>query len=381
MSEGADKYFGSAVAHASASVLDPARWHDCVASIAALTDSAGAALFRPSLAIPDPNLGTAGTYGAGAVPYFAYWIQRDPWNPILAREGKFRHAGEVLVGEQILPGREFRRTEYFQEHARRYDSGHKMFAKVFGAGDAHHPATHLTLNRGFGQADFAAEQAGYVRRLLPALRQALEARRALDSPGVAAGDPSTAALAALSHPCLVIADDRRIEYANAGAIAAAGREGWLGVRLGRLHRLGDADADVIEKRLFDAAHGRGGRLAVAFRGGTESLDPVRAVCHVVPMRDSGLARSWPRGIALLVISVTPTDEEDRDWIHGPLARQYRLTTTECRVLTLLTRGDEVPTIAARMRIAPLTVRVHLRSLREKTGRRSQVQLVRLGLGR
>ena len=52
-----------------------------------------------------------------------------------------------------------------------------------------------------------------------------------------------------------------------------------------------------------------------------------------------------------------------------------------RVLALLVEGKAVAAIAEALGIGKVTVQTHLRSLGEKTGRRSQVDLVRLGLGR
>lgn len=107
----------------------------------------------------------------------------------------------------------------------------------------------------------------------------------------------------------------------------------------------------------------------------------RAVIRVVPIKASPLyAATWPHATALLRLELTPV-HDDHDRIKKHLAPHYRLTHNECRVLELLVAGQSDALIADALNVTSVTVRTHLRGLREKAGRRSKSHLVRLCLGR
>ncbi|MGA7485555.1 MAG: helix-turn-helix transcriptional regulator, partial [Xanthobacteraceae bacterium] len=63
-----------------------------------------------------------------------------------------------------------------------------------------------------------------------------------------------------------------------------------------------------------------------------------------------------------------------------LARRYRLTPSELRVLSAVVDVGGTPEIAAALNIAENTVKTHLRRLFEKTGARRQAGLVKLVAG-
>ncbi len=376
MSKRQEKLLGRIARQAAASVHDPAQWRACVESIGELTQSPGVSLFQPEAAPADGTLGVCGIFIAGVSDYFGHWIRQDPWNQALKGTGRFRHAGEIIIGEDLVPASELRRTAYWQDHARLQDSGHKLFLKVMGAGDHGTKPTHLTLGRSFQQAPYGPAEVAQLRALLPSLRNALKAQRTLahtrNQPL-----PGAAELELLPHPCVVLQADRTIDHANGAARRAFGR--WLHTASLKLRSVGDADEALLERMLRGAELGLGLRSMVGLEDSAER-GLVRATLHAVPVRDSGWALSWPTAAALLLLHCDDDDGERR-WIEGHLARRYRLTPTECRVLVLLAAGHEVPSIASRLEVGLETVRTHLRSLREKTGRRSQSHLLRLAMGR
>jgi DNA-binding CsgD family transcriptional regulator len=63
-----------------------------------------------------------------------------------------------------------------------------------------------------------------------------------------------------------------------------------------------------------------------------------------------------------------------------LARAYRLTPTELRVLLAVVDGGGVSNVADTLGVAESTVKFHLRRLFEKTGARRQSELVRIAAG-
>jgi DNA-binding CsgD family transcriptional regulator len=63
-----------------------------------------------------------------------------------------------------------------------------------------------------------------------------------------------------------------------------------------------------------------------------------------------------------------------------IAKQYKLTPGELRVLRAVIEIGGVPTIADALGIKPATVRSHLHHVFEKTGAKRQIDLVKLVVG-
>ena len=68
------------------------------------------------------------------------------------------------------------------------------------------------------------------------------------------------------------------------------------------------------------------------------------------------------------------------YVPEVIARTYRLTPTELRVLLALVEVGGVSEVAATLGIARTTVKMHLRRLFEKTDSRRQADLVKLVAG-
>jgi DNA-binding CsgD family transcriptional regulator len=108
-------------------------------------------------------------------------------------------------------------------------------------------------------------------------------------------------------------------------------------------------------------------------------DGTRRVGHVRPLKP--VARSHGNGpqealAAVLVYKAGMECPRPPDII----ARSYNLTPTELRVLLAIVEIGGAPEVAAKLGIAPSTVRTHVGRLFEKTGTKRQAELVRLVAG-
>lgn len=278
-----------------------------------------------------------------------------------------------------MPDDALRRTAYFEEFSRNHDSGHKLFLKVCDAADPVAPVTHLTLSRSFAQEAFGAEAKRLIKRLWPQLRQAVRAHGLLQAVSHV-GHLAEAGLGELPHPCWVLRADQRVDFANKAADAATRSGDGVATTGDRLVRIGDLDEGGLRSAIEGARLGQGHHGLVAYqarRGATLG----RATVHVLPIHASPFyAATWPHAVALLLLELPPAPD-DSVWIGTHLAPHYHLTPSECRVLELLVAGRSVPSIADALGVSTVTVKTHLRGLRDKTGRRTQADLVRLGLGR
>jgi DNA-binding CsgD family transcriptional regulator len=105
----------------------------------------------------------------------------------------------------------------------------------------------------------------------------------------------------------------------------------------------------------------------------------RHVAHVLPLTSGERRRA---GIDYAAVAAVFVREAALDSPSVPqaIARSYRLTPTELRVLLALVGVGGVSEVAATLGIAKTTVKMHLRRLFEKTGTGRQADLVKLVAG-
>jgi DNA-binding CsgD family transcriptional regulator len=105
-------------------------------------------------------------------------------------------------------------------------------------------------------------------------------------------------------------------------------------------------------------------------------DPPKTVlAHVLPLAGSRLRASLqPSAVAAVFIREASLDIAPA---LDNVARLYKLTGTELRVLQAIVDIGGVPEAAAALGISESTVRTHLKALFEKTETHRQVELVKL----
>ena len=160
--------------------------------------------------------------------------------------------------------------------------------------------------------------------------------------------------------------------------APAGRRGFLKVANGRLA----AGDPAIDRELRDIiAATADGDGALGTKGIALPLvgrDGERYVAHTLPLA-SEARRAPVRCAATLAIFVNKTAIETPS-LPSAMARAYKLTLTELRVLLAIVDVGGAPEVADALGIAASTVKTHLARLYEKTGARRQADLVKLVAG-
>jgi len=168
----------------------------------------------------------------------------------------------------------------------------------------------------------------------------------------------------------------RITFANANGQAMLEDGTILSGRGGRLAAR-EAEADQALKDVFAAAER--GDDAVGVKGVVVSMvtpGGQRYVAHVLPLtagarRQAG--RTYDAAAAMFVheaVLETPS-------MPDALAKAYRLTAMELRVLLGIVQVGGGPSVAEELGISETTVRSHLRHVYEKTGTNRQADLVKL----
>jgi DNA-binding CsgD family transcriptional regulator/PAS domain-containing protein len=217
-----------------------------------------------------------------------------------------------------------------------------------------------------------------MRMIVPHIRRAVLIGRAIDLKTTEAARLADT-LDGLSAAMFLVDANGRIVHANAAGHAVLCADDYLKAAGGRLIAC-EPCADQTLHETFAAAGD--GDAAVGTKGIAVPLlarDGSRHVAHVLPLTSgmrSGAAKSYAAVAALFVQKASldaPSPPE-------AIAKAYRLTPTELRVLLAIVEVGGVPEVAETLGVAAVTVKTHLGRVFAKTGTHRQADLVKLIAG-
>lgn len=352
--------------------LDATLWSDVVARCADFVGGPAAALFSKDAASKTGDV----AYYAGIDDhykhlYFKKYIKLDP----LTVGHYFAEVEEPVSVGDILPYDEFLETRAYRE-----------WGQPQGFIDVLNVALDKTATSAAMFCVFRHERNGRVddemrrrmRLIIPHLRRAALIGRVMNlkTADVAAFADT---LDGLKDSLLLVDAHGNIVHANASGHALLA-EGSVLRAVGRRLTANDPDTDAALHRVFinagegDAAVGVDG-IAVPLL----TRDAQRYVAHVLPLT-SGARRqvsSSYSAAAALFVHKAALDSPSPPQV---IAKAYRLTPTELRVLLAVVEIGGVPEVAEALGIAETTVKTHLGRLYEKTGAVRQADLVKLVAG-
>jgi DNA-binding CsgD family transcriptional regulator len=218
---------------------------------------------------------------------------------------------------------------------------------------------------------------GRMRLVVPHVRRAMLISKVIE---LKTAEANTLAdtLDGLSAGMSLVTPQGRIVHANAAGHAMLADGSLLAAPSGKLSAI-DASADQALHEVFlasdrgDDAVGTSG-IAVPI---TQSGE--RYVAHVLPLT-SGARRSAGgtyKACAAMFVHKAALDTASPPEV---IAKAYRLTPTELRVLLAVVQIGGVPEVAEALGIGETTVKTHLGRLYEKTATRRQADLVKLVAG-
>ncbi|MFZ5506906.1 MAG: helix-turn-helix transcriptional regulator [Pseudomonadota bacterium] len=363
----------AALCHQAATAPD--RWPELVKAVHEAFSTSGTVLFTPE-AGPADAFGVAhGAVAHGVEDYFGHWVEQDAWNVAVAGRTFFRTAGEVRLGQEFLGDAALRRTDFFNAWCQRFEAERVMSLKVEDGADTFAPVMHLSLFRRFADATFSAEEAQALKALWPHLRLAAQAHWHLRCVRQMAAQEG---LDALPLAAWVLREDARIEYANRAACALMRTGSVARQRHGRLHGLGNLEADSLNalwQRSVRTGEGCAQALEIPVQGERRA-----ALLRVMPVWQTQVyLKAWPTA-RLLALLETSDAASDVVWMDA-LVKRYALTRAEREVLEHLRDGLSQKEIAALRGVTVGTVSTQVNLLFSKTGLHRQPDLMRLALGR
>jgi len=92
-----------------------------------------------------------------------------------------------------------------------------------------------------------------------------------------------------------------------------------------------------------------------------------------------------KGIIIDIRKVSKSLLDEQSWVEttsaAAMAKEYHLTKTECRVLSLIVDGKSNPQMAEQLVVSPSTVRFHVTSILRKLGATSRTEAAAIALRR
>lgn len=300
--------------------------------------------------------------------YFDKYIAMDPISPSLL----FYAVEEVLSVADVMPHDEFCATRFFKE----WMEPQRLIDGVLC--NLEKSATSSAVFIMLRHQDQGLVDEGMRRRtrlVVPHVRRAALIGKLIDRDRA-----ETATLAdtldGLSVNVLLVKANGQIVHANASGHALLAHGQVLHATAGRLLATDPAASQVLKDAISaigngDAAVGNKG-IAVPLR----AHDGERYLAHVLPLTSGARRRASIAYAAVAAIFVHKAAFDAASPLET-LARLYKLTPGELRVLVAVSDGGSVQDMAETLGIEKTTAKTHLRHLFQKTNTRRQADLIKL----
>jgi len=349
--------------------IDASRWMEVLDKLRAYVVGAAASLYSKDAAsksggvLYDINIDP--TYKAS---YFTEYIKLDPSTVSMF----FAKVGEPISTADLMPYEEFTATRFYKEWVRPQklvDALNVILEKS---------STSIALF-----AVFRHERDGLVddetrermRLIIPHVRRAVLIGKLVDFK-TAEATSFADTLDGLTAGMFLLDAAGRVVHANTSGLAMLDRGTPLRPAAGKL-AAANAAADQALREAFTAA--ASGDAAMGTRGIAVPLPAqggVQYVAHVLPLT-AGARRqaniSYSAVAAMFVHQAALNSPSPLETI----ARLYKLTPSELRVLSAVVDISGVAAVADALGISEATVKTHLQHLFEKTGTRRQIDLAKL----
>jgi DNA-binding CsgD family transcriptional regulator len=297
--------------------------------------------------------------------YDAHWVKEDPWgtSPRWTELGP----GRVVLGEELVPRSDLRKTAYYNDYARRIGLT-QCVAGLIEQRDGRF--AFLAIDRGEREPAFESADVALLTAIMPHLQQALQVhRRLVVAEGFATG--AVDAFDALGEALFVVDRSARVVRLNRAAELLLLGPNGVALQDGALSFASAAATAELRTAIGHAVttsarggYANGGRFVVARSSG----GPMRVL--VSPSRSAHDFLGFDAHALVLI------DARDRRVVDGAtLRRMFDLTEAETRLACALANGRTLRQAASDLGLREGTVRTRLKTIFHKTGTHRQVDLV------
>lgn len=279
--------------------------------------------------------------------------------------------GVVLTSEELCPDDVLVRSEFYNDYLRRWDMHYTLGGCLLAEGTV---TANCILMRPRSAPPFGPQEVALMQQLAPHIRQAFTIHRKLRL-HEAVQDAAVEVLDRLPLGAVMLDTEGRPVLANRRAreILAAGdglecdRDGLRAACSAETGALRRAIADAC-RTAAGAGTAPGGAVALSRPSGGPPLQLL-----VSPLATRASVAGGTRPAVVVFISDPGSQAQPCEEL---LRRMYGLTPAEARVAALLVGGRTAEEITGELEIALNTARTHIKRVLDKTGARSQSDLLR-----
>jgi len=352
--------------------LDPALWPEVLKEAAAFVRGPSASLFAQDSVRQTGNL----FYSWGDDPqrrdaYFKKYIKLNPLTPMVL----FLEVEKVHSVSDLMPFEEMQETVFHKEWVRPQGWGDIVFANLEKGGTSY-AVFSVTRAQRDGVVDEGMRRR--MERIVPHVRRAVVIGKVIDLKTVEAAAMADT-LDGLTAGMFLVDAKGRIVHANASGTAMLATDDIVRAVSGRF-MAADAAANLALQDVLASAgdgDGRVGAKGIAVPLAAENGE--RYVAHVLPLTSGARRKAGASYSAVAAVFVQKVGLDLPSTIET-VARLYRLTAGELRVMLAIVERDGIQDVAETLGISQATVKTHLRRVYEKTGAKGQVDLIKLIAG-
>lgn len=353
--------------------LDPSLWPGILGKAAAFVGGVSAALYGKDAAAKRGNI----FYDDGGISqhykdlYFTRYVKFDP-----STTGHFfAEVDQPVATGDLIPYDEFLQTRFYKEWVKPQRLADHVTV-VLDKSNTSVALFGVFRHERDGVVD--AETRRRMKLIAPHVRRAVLIGRVIEIK-IAEAASFADTFDGLSAGLFMVDAGGRIVHAN-GAGHALLLAGDILKSIGGHLQATDPQADQTLHEIFAAA-GKGD-AALGVKGIAVPLtrgDGERHVAHTLPLTSGARRRAGATYAAVAALFVHKAS------LHTPsppetIARAYKLTPTELRVLLAIVEVGGAPEVAEALGVSTETVKTHLGRLYEKTGTGRQADLVKLVAG-
>jgi DNA-binding CsgD family transcriptional regulator/PAS domain-containing protein len=347
--------------------LDATRWPQALAVATELIGGNGATFETFDKASSRPvEWHDWGIPDASEIAYLADYAPLSPRPALGFRLG----GGAILYDYLVLDEAALARDPFYQDFLARYGFGYFIAVNVLQSREFVSP---FAIQRSPKQGHVGRREIDLMRRLAPHLQQAHDMARRLKRSRSAADDLERA-FDWLGDGVMLVTVDGNVTYANVAMQEIFRRADGFRLFKGRLEI-----ADTTARARYAAALGSVARLRSgepdAIGGDFTAQRPSRAPPYLISMRPLASSATEDQRPATAIVFVQ--DPLRQKASAAPTLRDvFGLTQAEAALAVALQGGDSVGEYASAKGLSRNTVYTHLRRLKEKTGVKRQLDLIR-----
>jgi DNA-binding CsgD family transcriptional regulator len=350
--------------------LDPALWVDVLGRTGDFVGCTSAGLGWKDVTVKrgDIHYESEGVNPYYRQLYFEKYVKLDP-----CTVGQFfADVGQPVITADLMPYEEFAQTRIYKEWAKPQgliDCAMTVLDRSTTA------MSFLALFRHQQDGFFDDDALRRIRLIVPHFRRAVVIGKVIDVKKAEAASLADT-LDGVSAGMFLVDATGRIVHANVAGHVMLNAADVLHADAGRLV-VNDRQADGILADTFATAGN--GDATVGIKGIAVPLiarDGDRYVAHVLPLT-SGARRQAGKSYAAVAALFVHKAALDTPSPPEAIAKAYKLTPMELRVLLAIVEVGGVPEVAEALGIAETTVKTHLHQTYQKTGANRQADLVKL----